>query len=175
VTNALIKQRPMSGWEAQFAAKVFGNSLPPADQIILTNLAGLGGRAFTLPGIDGKIYVNLGDAYGDPLNDTTLGSPGQLLIHELTHAWQITHRSFTPGLVCEGIVNQTNFQVGQTVYQYGPPGEVWSAFNLEAQGAIVDQWFAGLQTAVVPNRGKGLDPNDPYYVYIRDNILTGRA
>ena len=102
VTNALIKQRQLSQRESQFAAQVFGSALPPADRIILTNLSGLGGRFFTMPGVDGKIYVNLGDAFADPLNYTSRSYPtgGQALIHELTHAWQIAHASFLPGLVC---------------------------------------------------------------------------
>jgi hypothetical protein len=176
VTNALIKQRPLSAQEAEFAKQVFGNSLPAPDQIILTNLSGLGGRAFTMPGADGKIYINLGDAFDSPnplqYTNNAYPTPGQVLIHELTHAWQLAYASFLPGLVCEGIVNQANNTVGQSVYQYGPPGPVWSNFNLEQQGAIVDQWFGGTPTVVVPNR-IAKDPNDPYFVYVRDNVKAG--
>jgi len=176
VTNALIKQRQLSQQESQFAAQVFGNALPPADRIILTNLSGLGGRFFTMPGVDGKIYVNLGDAFADPLNYTSRSYPtgGQALIHELTHAWQIAHASFSPGLVCGGILNQANYITGQDVYAYGPPGPPWSDFNLEAQGAIVDQWFGGNPTLAVPSRNR-MDPNDPYFVYVANNIRQGRT
>jgi hypothetical protein len=127
-----------------------------------------------MPGVDGKIYVNLGDAYGDPVNYTKDGAypaTGQLLVHELTHAWQIYHASFLPGFVCDGIVNQANYNVGQSVYTYGPPGPAWGDFNLEAQGAIVDQWFGGTRTVVVPYR-KASDPNDLYFGYIANNIRT---
>ncbi len=181
VTNALIQQRPLSPEEAQFASQVFGNSLPPADQIILTNLSGLGGRAFTMPGIDGKTYVNLGDAYDEPnplgYVNTAYLTPGQVLIHELTHVWQGTHASFLPGFVCDGIVNQTHNTLGQNVYEYGPPGRVWSAFNLEQQGAIVDQWFGGDRPEGVdrPASLTKMDQDDPYFSYIRDNIRMGRA
>jgi hypothetical protein len=175
VTNALINQRALSAQEAQFAGQVFGNSLP-VDRIVLTNMAGLGGRAFTMPGVDGKIYLNLGDAYNNPLTYTSSAYPrgGQVLIHELTHAWQIAHSSFVPGLVCSGIVNQANFVFGQSVYVYGPPGPPFGDFNLEAQGAIVDQWFGGNSTPVVPNRTP-MDPNDPYFGYIANNIRPGRT
>lgn len=177
-TNALIKQRPLSIEEYGFAARVFGGSLPSADQIILTNLSGLGGRAFTMPGVDGKTYINLGDAYDSPnplqYMNNAYPTPGQVLIHELTHVWQIACISFLPGLVCEGIVNQANNTVGQSVYVYGPPGPAWASFNLEQQGAIVDQWFGGTSTPVVPNR-RAMDPNDPYFVYIRDNIREARS
>ena len=176
VTNALIKQRELSEQEAGFAARVFGGSLPSANRIMLTNLSGLGGRAFTMPGADDKIYINLGDAFNNPLKYTNnhYPTPGQVLIHELSHAWQIEHKSFLPGTVCEGIVNQANNQVGQSVYVYGPPGPAWNSFNLEAQAAIVDQWFAGIPTVVVPNRTQ-MNENDPYFIYIRDNIREGRA
>jgi hypothetical protein len=178
MTNALINQRPLSPDEAKFANdNVFGGTLP-VDRITLTNLAGLGGRAFTMPGVDGRIYVNLGsDAYNaGPMTYTTGAYPskGELLIHELTHAWQIAHSSFIPGLVCEGIVNQANYQVGQSVYQYPAPGGVWSSFNLEQQAAIVDQWFGGVPTAAVPNRSV-MNSTDPYFSYIRDNIRTGQG
>lgn len=178
MTNALIKQRPLSAQEAEFAGSVFGNSLPAPDRIILTNLSGLGGRAFTMPGADGKIYINLGDAFDRPsplqYTNDNYRTPGQVFIHELTHAWQIAHASFLPGLICEGIVNQANNTVGQSVYQYGSPGPAWSTFNLEQQGAIVDQWFGGKRLVTVPNRSP-MDPNDPYFVYIRDNIRAGRT
>jgi hypothetical protein len=175
VTNALIKQRGLTPQEAQFANQVFSNSVP-TDRIVLTNLAGLGGRAFTMPGIDGKVYLNLGDAYNDPLNYTNGAYPrgGQILIHELTHAWQVVHTSFIPGLVCSGIVNQANYTLGQNVYSYGPPGPPFGDFNLEAQGAIVDQWFGGTPTPVVPVRN-AMDANDPYFGYIAQNVRPGRA
>jgi hypothetical protein len=179
VTNALIKQRQISQAEYDLANNgVFKGTLPPPDHIILTNLSGLGGRAFTMPGIDGKIYVNLGDAYGDPVNYTPKSYPakGQLLVHELTHAWQIHHASFLPGFVCQGIVNQANFTVGQDVYQYGPSGQPWSAFNLEQQGAIVDQWFGGDRPEALgrPASRAAMDPNDAYFGYIASNIRLGR-
>jgi hypothetical protein len=142
---------------------------------MITNLSGLGGRAFTMPGVDGKIYLNMGDGFGDPLDwkpNNSYRVRGQVLVHELTHAWQIHHASFLPGFVCAGIVNQANYQVGQSVYQYGPPTYDWPAFNLEAQGAIVDQWFAGVPVASAPNR-KAADVNDPYFRYIANNIRKG--
>jgi hypothetical protein len=183
VTNALIKQRPISQAEYDLANNnVFKGTLPPPDQIILTNLSGLGGRAFTMPGIDGKIYVNLGDAYdanGGPANYTSnpYFAKGQLLVHELTHAWQIHHASFLPGFVCQGVVNQANYIVGQDVYAYGPPGAPWSSFNLEQQGAIVDQWFGGDRQAALDRAAsaKPMDTSDPYFGYISNNIRQGRT
>ena len=173
VTNALIKQRQINSAEYSFCNAVFQGSLPPADHLIITNLSGLGGRAFTMPGVDKRIYLNMGDGYNDPLNwfpNNAYQKKGQVLVHELTHAWQIANANFLPGFVCQGIVNQANNQVGQTVYQYGPPTLPWNSFNLEAQGAIVDQWFAGVAVVMAPNRSTQQDPADPYFGYIANNI-----
>ncbi|GAA4355544.1 hypothetical protein GCM10023165_47780 [Variovorax defluvii] len=165
MTNALVKQRTLSEQEAAFAATVFGASLPPRERIVLTNLAGLGGRAFTMPGVDGRIYLNLGTAYDAPGQYTNehYARPGQVLIHELVHAWQIHHSAFLPGTVCRGIVNQADHLVGENVYAVPPPGMPWSRYNLEQQGAIVDEWFA-----------RGCRNDDPYFAYVRDNVRTGR-
>jgi hypothetical protein len=175
VVDASIKHRPMSAQEAAFAAQVFGDTLPPPDQIILTNLAGLSGRAFTTPNIDGTILVNLGDAFDhpDPMNYTNgaYPRPGQLFIHELTHAWQIAHRAFTAGLICDGIVVQARYQLGTDVYAYGAAGPPYSSFNIESQAAIVDQWFGG-NGRNVPGR-TAMNDKDPYFPYVANNIRMG--
>ncbi|MFV8050930.1 hypothetical protein [Mycobacterium sp. 48b] len=170
VTNALIKFRPLNAAEIAFARQVFGNSLPYQD-VIITNLAGLGDRAFTAPGVDGKTYLNIGRAYDNPLGTGGDGypKPGQLLIHELTHAWQIAHTGSLPGLMCSGMVNQASFILGDNVYQYGPPGRAWSEFNAEQQGAIVDQWFGGTGPS---SRYKEADQENPYYRYIWNDLIN---
>lgn len=177
VSNAMIKSRPMSPNEIIFAQQVFGSELPYGN-VVLTNLGGLGGRAFTAPGVDGKTYCNLGENWND--SDVTKmpgnGSypvAGELMIHELTHAWQIAHNSFLPGFVCSGMVNQANYVMGDDVYAYGPAGPDWSSFNLEQQGQIVNQWFGGDRTGPTPYHG--MNKADPYYRYISGNILTGSA
>ena len=98
-----------------------------------------------------KTYCNLGHAYDNPLGSypQTYSAGGQELIHELTHAWQIAHSDFLPGLMCSGIVNQANYLFGDNVYAYGQAGPDWSSFNLEQQGAIVNQWFGGNGTTVL--------------------------
>ena len=179
VTNAMIQQRQMHDDEYGFAATVFGGSLPPRDKIWLTNLAGLGGRYFTFPGVDNKnIYLNIGPSFDDPMA-AIKGYPkrGQVLIHELTHAWQIHNRTFLPGLICESVVTQGHNSFGGSAYEYGPPGRPWGEFGTEQQGAIVDQWYVRMDA-----KGKAMglpidlnDPSDPYFMYIRDNIRQGRA
>ena len=102
VTAALVKQRHMTDEEKAFADRVFNGTLP-LDRILLTNIVGFGGRPFTTPAPGGAILVNLGKGFDDPVRYTGKGgdtlnvnAPGQLLIHELTHAWQIENETFTP-------------------------------------------------------------------------------
>ena len=122
--NALIRHRHMRPDERAFAEQVFGASLPPNDRIVLTNLTGLKGAKFVCPNIAGDILVNLGPAYDNPTGyaDDKYPSPGKVLIHELTHVWQIHHARFVPGLVCEGIGNQ----IGGAPYRPGQAGRPWS-------------------------------------------------
>jgi hypothetical protein len=169
--NAVIQSRPLNDAEIALAREVFGETIPYGN-VMITNLGGLSGRGFTAPGVDRKTYCNLGKAFDDPLgrHPPSYPYPGQLLIHELTHAWQIAHTGSLPGLMCSGLVNQTNFLFGDNVYEYGPPGPDWSSqLNAEQQGAIVDQWFAGNghSAGYFP-----MDQENVYYRYIWENILA---
>ena len=162
VVNELIAHRPLTPEERDLARSVFEESLPTQDdRIILTNIAGIGGRAFTCPNISGEILINLGSAYADPLGGTSPAYParGQLLVHELAHAWQIEHSSFVPGLVCAGIANQVRDTVDDGVYDIGEAAEQWSAYNLEQQATIVDRWF-----------GEGRSATHRLFRYIEGNI-----
>ena len=87
ITAALVKTRRMSSEERTLAQMVFGNSLPPFDKIILSNLEGQNGRQFVVPNLVGESIINLGSAYNDPIRYTTgaYREQGQVLIHELTH------------------------------------------------------------------------------------------
>lgn len=173
VVDAMVQLRSLKDEEVSFARQVFGGSLD-YDRIRLTNLIGLGNRAFTAPTLGGIALLNIGNAISDPTTFVLPGiypKPGQVFIHELTHAWQIQHASlqdgFVPGLMCEGILNQT---VVSHPYDYGPPGQPWSCFNLEAQGAIVDQWFGGNGKQ---SKQEEEDKSSPYFGYIANNILLG--
>ena len=98
--------------------------------------------------------------------------PGQVFIHELTHAWQIQHASlkdgFVPGYLCVGTSNVIH---GPSSYHYGPAGPPWGSFHMEAQGAIVDQWFGGNGSR---QKAPGINPDSPYFGYITNNIRVGR-
>lgn len=189
VTAALIKQRHMTDGERAFADQVFRGSVP-FDRVLLTNLVGLGDRPFTAPAPGGAIIVNIGEGFHDPVNYTGKGgpitglnAPGQLLIHELTHAWQIANESFTPEYYCRALSTATGTLGGDmSAYGYGPAEAAWGSFGTEQQGSIVDQWFAGSANPDARSLQRGFPPmhaddqhvgQNPYYRYIRDNIRTG--
>jgi hypothetical protein len=175
----LVKVRTLSRDEIAFATQVFGDSLDYG-RIRLTNLVGLSNRAFTIPAVDGNILLNVGlsNAFDDPVHAVIPGSrymvPGQLFIHELVHAWQYQHASiddgFAPGQLCQGIVDQTK---GSTAYNYGPPGTPWGCFGMEAQAAIVDEWFGGTGHQVTKADPSGMDRDSPYFGYIVNDLRLG--
>lgn len=171
MTNAVIEQRPINDDEMHFAQKVFGSALPRS-KIMITNLFTIGHHKFVAPGIDDKIYVNMGEAWDCTTTyvNERYPYPGQTFIHELTHVWQAAHSAFQPAFVCRGVVQQADKLAGHNVYEYGPPGRLWSTFNTEQQASIVDQWFAGIPNDFAPDRVAPMDENDPYFAYIRDNV-----
>jgi hypothetical protein len=174
---AAMKHRPLSDVEKVFAREVFGDSLP-FDRIRVTNLTGLGGVEFTCPAGGSTILINMGKGGDlDDLSKYTRGAyavPGQVLIHELVHAWQIAHRAFDTQFLWDGIVGKILF--GQH-YHYEPPGGEFSGFSLEGQASIVDEWFAGVITnaprVLFTSKRVAKDPNDIYFRYIDDNIRRG--
>lgn len=176
VAAALIKKRQVRPEELASANDVFKGTLPPIENLWLTNLEGFGGRAVTLPGPSGNIYLNVGAYCMDhPLTHVDKSYPvqGQLFIHELTHAWQIHHRSFVPGWVCEGAVTQAGNSLLKSAYRYGPAGQPWGKFNIEQQASIVDDWFAGRKGS--DGKRIAMNGGDDYYPYIRDNIRKGQT
>ena len=169
--NALIKTRKLSPEERMLAEFVFGDTLPPYDRIILTNFIGLGNRAFVMPNTAGEYLVNLGGDYDDPIRSSHDPEYGQLLIHELTHVWQIHHNSFVPGLICEGILNQSRYIIlDKDVYNPGAGKKDWSTFNLEQQAKIVDLWYGGYlpvgKQKVTRFVGGPCSTSHPFYHYV---------
>jgi hypothetical protein len=177
VGSQFVKSRTMTTVEKDFAAAVFGDTLP-TDRIVLTNLIGLGDVPFTIPSVDGSILLNMGDAgYDAPMTQPlypaygyTVG--GQVFIHELTHAWQIAHWPVTLGYFWEAALDRIDLQ---NAARYGPAGPAWSSFGEEEQAKIVDHWFAGVTYYAKrrPPTRLPMDPNDPYFTYIANNIRMG--
>ena len=170
--NALdrdVKLRELTDGEKQFADQVFRGSID-FDRVRVTNLLGIGERAFVAPTLDGTILVNLGEIESSPVTmskgpDSNYPNPGELFIHELTHAWQLQHTRFedgyVPGWICNGAVDSG--------YEPGPPGPAWSSFGIEAQATIVNRWFSGRH----PGSTVPMDMNDRYFGYIAGNVRIG--
>ncbi|WP_067816116.1 hypothetical protein [Actinomadura kijaniata] len=186
IGEALVKHRGLNSAEKAAAHELFRDTLP-WDRIRLTNLSGRNNAMLTIPSYDGSILLNLGDAFDDPLAYTnppqfsTYLEPGQAFMHELTHAWQIAHKSFKIEYFWKGAVDRMiGFTSGdsETPYRYGPAGEPWRFYGLEEQAAIVEEWWAGTTYrsagefppgAVRPRKSE----NDPYFRYISENIRMG--
>ena len=189
----LVRQRPLLAEERAFADVVFRGKVP-YDRVMITNLLGAGGRPFAIPTFGDTILLNLGHGYENPTayrgggdreteDDRKGRAPGQLLIHELVHAWQIAQSTFLPLTMCQGVTNQLGTLGGDmSVYHYQGAGADWgNGFGLEAQGDLVDEWFAGNlykfdpaqeihQKAYLPMDESG---DNPFFRYIRDNIRAG--
>ena len=180
---AVIKYRTISDAEYAFAKRIFKDQLPPQSQLILTNVASTdanadGGRKFTIPNVDGSILLNLGEAcFHDPINwagRVNYFRPGQCFIHELTHAWQIHHRS-SVGVLCD-FVTKRRAAVDADAYHYGTPDTKFDDFGLEQQAHIVDDWYGGSRTAAFGHTSNMNDPEDfqdPFFHYIANNIWLG--
>jgi hypothetical protein len=178
-----IKNRSLNAAEIALATQVFGTTVP-YDHVKLTNLKGLGGVEFTVPGVGTDILVNFGDGFDDAIHHTApergYTQDGQLLIHELTHAWQIANGGSEPDYYWRAAMAKL---AGRSAYNYGSPGPAWSKFGLEQQATIVEEWAVGTEgrATVTPIRGRdaaplaGMQENDPYFAYIANNIRSGLA
>ncbi|MFE5243434.1 LGFP repeat-containing protein, partial [Streptomyces sp. NPDC056627] len=154
-------------------SRVFSGSLPPRDQIILTDTIGGGDRAFTFPRYDGKVTLNMGaGAFDDPRQGTP-GALGQTFVHELVHAWQIRHMSMELSLLADAFASKVCEATGGNPYTYGPAGQPYAELNLEQQAQVVSDWFAGRAPAGTNQTGVPADVNSPYFRYITENIRTG--
>ena len=125
-----------------------------------------------MPGLANKFYVNIGSyALDHPMTHlrSVNDNPGRLLIHELTHVWQIHHKKFVPGWVCSGLISQVGNTFGDA-YDYRSKGfRPWTEFNIEQQAALVDEWFGGRQTRAAGSSDPE-DPTDLYFRYIRGDL-----
>jgi len=186
--NVLVKHRSLRAGEIKLARQVFGNTIP-YHRVVLTNLHSNDDRAFTIPNIDGDILVNLGPAYEHPAefprtdaekrHASNYPTPGQLFIHELTHAWQIANSKFIPGLICAGVVNQTRHTILKQKGIYDPGKDFtkkWSSFNAEQQGTVIDSWFMNAkQRDAFGLDGGGMSERDARFHYVRDTIRPGKG
>lgn len=161
IVRRRVRYRGLTEAERRIAEEVFG-SAPWLHAVVLTDLAGRGGRAFTVPAVDGRILCNLGSHL-----DATLGPgtraypvPGQLLIHELVHAWQIAAARSPAGFLADALGDQARYELGEDVYGVRDVGEnhhMPRRGEVERQATIVDRWFGGQSS---PTR-RPRDPESP--------------
>ncbi|MCC6317464.1 MAG: hypothetical protein IT361_07180 [Gemmatimonadaceae bacterium] len=173
VAVANVKHRAMHPSERAFADRVFKGRID-YDRVVITNLTHSNGRKFTIPSIGNSILVNMGDeAFDNPTTyqgaaNSSYPEPGSVFIHELTHAWQISHGSIVD-MICGLSSNYTYFSGSNRLMDTAWPRRSWGGFNNEQQAAIVDDWYG----AHVANLD-GFDAlNDPAFHFIRDNIRAG--
>jgi hypothetical protein len=175
-----IRYRPMNDKEIELAQKVFKDKLP-IERIRITDLYNPGqnangfvAREFAIPGIDGSILVNMGKNFDHTLEPDVQGTirdgyeaPGEVLIHELTHAWQIHYHSFLPGMLCDALFNANYVYDRKKVRDHA----AWSSeFGPEEQASIVNDWF-GDNT---PDLDSVNALNDDRFFYISQHIRLGR-
>jgi hypothetical protein len=166
-----VRHRSLHPWERAFADKVFGGSLD-YNRIIVTNLTRDGGRKFTMPSIGNTIFLNMGEAaFDDPMNYADTGSypiKGEVFIHELAHAWQISHNSIID-VVC-GLSDTYTYYMGTNRKgDLSWQGRAWNGFNNEQQATIVNEWYRIYNADL--NSFDAI--NDPAFRFIRDNIRAG--
>jgi hypothetical protein len=175
------KVRFMSDAEYSIVSRVFADTLPYKVRILITNAAGMDGRAFTIPtslipailGISPEAFfataaigylasfVNLAYLINVGIDYTNLITSAQnVLVHETTHVWQGKNSVFALSYVFNSVYNQC---VLKNAYGYSP-GEVWSSYNVEQQASIVEDWFVS-----------GEPTSGSLYPYIVNNVRKGDA
>lgn len=160
------RQREMTSEEYEWAnASVFRGSLPPRQNIIITDTIGGRNAEFVFPRFDGKITVNLGARHYETPKDLVPST----FIHELTHVWQVFHTPIGASWVASGLAAQICNTVVGNVYDPGPANKPFSEYNLEQQATIVARWF----DAITVNPAK--ESTHPYTKYINENIRVGRV
>lgn len=151
------RERLLHRLEEDEARLVFAETLPYG-RIYLSNRVGLRKRPFTIPHPKRRsaFLINIGvAAFPDTLSNSSL------LIHELTHVWQGTHRRTPFSYLLDSVFNQV--LRGDQCYEY-ELGKRWSQYSAEQQAMLVQDWFEdGMSTL----------PSDERFPYIRDHIRTG--
>jgi hypothetical protein len=178
VTAAIadIRHRRINRDEIALAKQVYKEQLP-YDLIVITDLYNPSttdtgqalDREFTFPALDGGIWVNMGKNFDQTLGVDANGrkaysQPGQLLIHELAHAWQIANTNKAT-LACKALTDG-NYTFGvERVDRHVPFRE----FGPEEQASIVDSWFGQF----VGRLESAEALRDAKFLYIHHNIRAG--
>jgi hypothetical protein len=144
----LPRERSLKQEEYDWAnERIFNYTLPDINRIKVFNFMNPDHhRFYTWPGPTGDyIYMNIGDAFDDPVHyvdniNHAYPVPGQVFIHELSHAWQIGKYGFAGMLqkyISSGGLNQ-NYNQGCGI------NNINSHFNIEQEATLVDRTFLQL-------------------------------
>jgi hypothetical protein len=161
-----VQSRPMHASEIADARRVFGDTLP-VDRIRVTNLLKRGGldKAFCeLNTIDQTILLGVGEQFHtEILDDATF-------MHELTHAWQIAHRAFSPADLWGAIERPfLSPEEEAELYRIYFDGRPWRDFHSEGQAKAVETWYESHRHDLDGDAAR----NDLLFRYIANNIRTG--
>jgi hypothetical protein len=152
------KTRTITQAEYNWANKlIFNGTLAPIDKIKIFNFSSYDGhRFFTWPGIGDYIYMNLGDAFDNPMAYTNAQNcyamPGQVFIHELTHTWQIWH--YGPPKMAQRYFSEGGNAVANYLLNC-PPNNVNSSYKIEQEATMVDRAFAEVYYQYLYPNGTG--------------------
>jgi uncharacterized protein with LGFP repeats len=153
--------------------QVYNGTLPPREDIVISNMIGMGGDAFTFPRFDGKTVINLGPTgFSDPRNyKGQMGrNLGRTFIHELCHACQIAYSSDNIAYVARALASNSRGH-SQDIYNYAGPTVDFRSLNLEQQAQIVEDWYVGGPSSHGPGHtNASRDSASPYYHFITNNV-----
>jgi hypothetical protein len=141
------KARRLHPMEIHEAIRVFGNSIPYEDVLVVEESA----LARRIAALSGRVHLPQGKHLAVTLFRTVHFSTGlgvdnkdmPWLVHELTHVWQYYQRG--PRYLTDALRVQAEY--GQDAYTIGKgiaEGWLWEQFNLEQQGDIAREYYRAL-------------------------------
>lgn len=187
----MIGIRKLRPAERSILRRVYQDSLPPFDRMLIVSLSGISGRPFVVPasmvsvllapvlGSVDLFLLGLAIApfknpehyltfmgrrgYNDAVQKEYDDRPGDTLVHEAAHVWQGYQRAFTWSYVLESVYHQGC--KGQGAYDYERPvgTKQWDRYNPEQQASIIEHWFA-----------EGELETSELFPYIKCNVRPGK-
>jgi hypothetical protein len=164
------KRRFLREAEQAVVAKVFHDSLPPWQKILITDALGPApwfDTPYTERAQGGLIFtINVGPLiYHDLIRGISIDAFGvdtNILIHEMTHVWQFYH-GYHEALNSLCANNSKRLGFGDA-YHY-TVGQAWKSYSLEQQAQLVEDWY----NADIGN----MELTDDRFVYIDKIIRAG--
>ena len=158
----LVNKRQLNAEEWALAEWVFGKgNIGPRSGTYLTDLKprsyGFDNPAMTVPLEGESNLINLGEYFS-----VSSTPDGGLLLHEMTHIWQIRRDVLREMSAINAIRANQDYD-----YAYG---KNWSSYNLEEQAQIVEDWANGNVNRNRRSVFGGLSPVSPLFEYVQRNL-----